>query len=202
MTGRRSSRSARIAFWVVGVLIAAGCGGGGDDGANQGDNGSDSAEQGQGGGGGDNIRRVNFVPPGPTDDDTPRGNQWYEFLSEGKCQALRDDVEDEPRNDPPVILYRAAAEACTGKRAEAAQDLNTYLSKGIPIDAEDCGRAFVIEFVQEVLRAAQADPNVDITFEKSGRRPPCEKNDDDGGDETPTTIRRSTTTSRSATTTR
>ncbi len=190
---------------MVGVLLAAGCGGGGDDASpDNGDNASESsAGPGQGGGGAGNIKRVNFVPAGPTDDDTPRGNQWYEFLSDGKCQALRDDTEDAPRNDPPVILYRAAAEACTGQHDRAAQDLNRYLAQGIPIDPEDCGRAFVIEFVQDVLNAVRADPNADITFERSGRRPPCEDNDDDGdGGITTTSGRRSTTTIRSATTTR
>lgn len=200
MRRRRRSRSGLVAFWVVGVLLAAGCGGGGGDASSDnGDNAPESADQGGGGGGGDNIKRVNFVPAGPTDDDTPRGNRWYEFLSDGKCQALRDDTEDANPNDPPVILYRAAAEACTGQHDRAARDLNAYLAEGIPIDPEDCGRAFVIEFVQDVLNIVRADPNADITFEKSGRRPPCERNDDDG----PTTTgRRSTTTSRPSSTTR
>lgn len=147
-------------------------------------------------GGGGSTRRIAFVPPGPTDPDTPVGNEWYELLSEGRCQDVLDSMDSagvDPDFQPEVSLYRAAARACLGNwdAAEAAFD---DFGPSRPSRPEICGRAEVFDWVAMLLQARRADPDLAPTLVEAAPEPPCP-------DDTTTTTEDETTTTEDQTTT-
>lgn len=155
-------------------------------------------------GGGESTRRIAFVPPGPTDPDTPVGNEWYELLSEGRCQDVLDSMDEagvDPDFQPEVSLYRAAARACLGDwdAAEAAFD---DFGPSRPSRPEICGRAEVFDWVAMLLQARRADPDLSPTFVEAEPEPPCPDDTTTTEDETTTTTEaESTTTTEDETTT-
>ncbi len=128
---------------------------------------------GSGSSGGSSRKKVNYVPAGPTDDDTPTSNnRWYDLLRTGQCQRLLDDTRDAPES-PATFIYRAAAQACLGQVEAAAKSRGEY--SGGEIDPDDCGRTFVVTFVTQALAAWRADPAQPPAFEAGGSAPPCAK---------------------------
>ena len=189
--GRRRPRGVVVALLLVAAMGAQACDGSEEDPATSSsssstENGGSSAST---DGGGGSTRRIAFVPPGPTDPDTPVGNEWYELLSEGRCQQVLDSMDEagvDPEFQPEVSLYRAAARACLGDWdvAEAAFD---DFGPSRPSRPEICGRAEVFDWVAMLLQARRADPDLSPTFVEASPEPPCP-------DETTTTTEEGTTT--------
>lgn len=204
--GRRRPSGVVVALLLVVALGAQACGDSEEDPATS----SSSSSTVNGGssastdGGGGSTRRIAFVPPGPTDPDTPVGNEWYELLSEGRCQDVLDSMEQagvDPEFQPEVSLYRAAARACLGDwdAAEAAFD---DFGPSRPSRPEICGRAEVFDWVAMLLQARRADPDLSPTFVEGEPEPPCpDDSTTTTEDETTTTEDETTTTTDDETTT-
>lgn len=150
-----------------------------------------------------NSRTIAFVPPGPSDPDTPVGNRWYELLSEGRCQAILDNMElagVDPAFQPEVALYRAAAQACLGQWEAAEADFDDF-GPSRPSNPRICGRAVVYDWVATLLQARRADPDLDPTFVPAAPQPPCPGETTTTEDETTTTTEDETTTTSISTST-
>lgn len=178
----------RTSVLVGGLALAAafsGCGGGGGESASDGATTTTTTAAGEPGpttvpgssepSGGPGRKQVDYVPAGPTDDDTPdNSNRWYDLLRNGDCRTLLNEAQNAPEGNPATFLYRAAAQACLGQFQAAAESMAAYSGRGgDSFDAEDCGRNYVIKFVDEALAAWQADPGQPPAFAPGGSAEPC-----------------------------
>lgn len=127
--------------------------------------------------GGSGRKKVNYVPAGPTDDDTPdNSNRWYDLLRTVECDTLLRETQNAPEGNPATFIYRAAAQACLGQFDAAAQSLGAYSSEGgDSVDPDDCGRNYVVTFVNQALAAWRAEPGQPPAFEPGGSAQPCPK---------------------------
>jgi hypothetical protein len=133
-------------------------------------------------------------PRGPVD---PPNTPAYQLLTSGGtgCQQLLAEVNKWPRAsaaDPSVngvedrlyYLYRAAAEACLLKWADAKADFDKLMAlKPAPTfgttcssaDVRDCEKChrLVLDWLMSQLAAYKADPGYTPTYLKSSAPSPC-----------------------------
>lgn len=176
---------------AVGLALAAACGGGGGDEPSQGQGsqevpssqpettqagGGQAGGEGQAGGGGRGPRTIAFVPPGPSDPDTPVGNQWYDQLTRGECQQVLNLVRlagVERSEQADVVIYRGAARACLGQWSEAEADFKLLTNNQLPFSEKVCGRRLAFEWFKTLIMARRADPGFTPRFVRAAPRPPC-----------------------------
>ncbi len=136
----------------------------------------------------------------------PPGGPAYLLLATGKCSELLKLVGGwEGKIDKkPLLLYRAAAEACLQRWGDAQRDYDQLLKLN-PVFGEECGGATceacmraVLAWLGPLLEARQREPNLEPVYVKGTQASPCP----DFDTETTTTQGSTTTSSRSTTTTR
>lgn len=116
----------------------------------------------------DNVpddEQFSLLPAGPADPGTPVGNAWYVSLSQGECEEVLEQANQANPDDPPVILYRAAAQACLGQWDAAETDFDSYLQLELEPSSDPChGRTRLVEWVRRLLEAHRQDPSFSPTF--------------------------------------
>ncbi len=125
------------------------------------------------------VRKIKRLPPGPSDNETIAGNDWYLDLvaaGPGPCGTLREaalaGVAD-ARNSfgqQTSPLYLAAAEACLGHWAEAEKAIS--LQPGPP-KSSPCGKLLVYDWVQALLSAHRSNAGFVPVFEDAAPAPAC-----------------------------
>ena len=114
---------------------------------------------------GPDDEQFSLLPAGPADPGTPVGNAWYLSLSRGECEEVLEQANGANPNDAPVILYRAAAQACLGQWDAAETDFDLYLQFEPELSSDPChGRTRVVEWARRLLEAHRQDPSFSPTF--------------------------------------
>jgi len=134
----------------------------------------------------------------------PPGGPAYLLLATGKCSELLKLVggwEGKIAKEP-LLLYRAAAQACLQRWKEAQRDYDQLLKLN-PAFSEECGGATceacmraVLAWLGPLLEARRRQPDLEPVFVKGTQASPCPEDD-----QTPTTGGSTTRSSRSTTST-